>query len=55
MLPWADMMRLALERGLAPEAFWHLSVREWLWLTEPSKLQFGARELKSLMEAYPDG
>lgn len=55
MLPWADMMRLAVGRGITPDAFWQLSVREWLWLTSTSEPQFGRAELTSLMEAYPDG
>lgn len=55
MLPWAEMIRSALARGIAPRAFWRLSVREWLWLTTPPQAPFGATELKTLMEAYPDG
>jgi uncharacterized phage protein (TIGR02216 family) len=49
------MMKLAVGRGIAPEAFWRLSVREWLWLTTASDVRFGVTELEALMEAYPDG
>ena len=55
MLPWGDMMRAVLRLGITPAAFWQLSVREWLWLTATFDVQFGATELQSLMEKYPDG
>ncbi|MCR9079634.1 MAG: phage tail assembly chaperone [Hyphomonadaceae bacterium] len=55
MLPWAEMLQMAVARGLAPDAFWKLSVREWLWLTTSPKPDFDAAILKSLMEAHPDG
>lgn len=55
MLPWAEMMRSAVLRGIAPRAFWQLSVREWLWLTTSPQGQFGPTDLEALMEAYPDG
>lgn len=37
MLPWGEMMRAAIARGLTPEAFWVLSMREWRWLAEHSR------------------
>ncbi len=55
MLPWADMMRRATGWGIAPEAFWRLSVREWLWLTTTPDIPFGPTDLEALMEAHPDG
>jgi uncharacterized phage protein (TIGR02216 family) len=53
MLPWGEMLRAALAAGVAPGAFWRLSVREWRWLAGDSA---GAarRDLEGLMRRYPD-
>lgn len=32
---WAAMLRAALAMGVAPEAFWRLSLKEWRMLTAP--------------------
>ncbi|NQY98040.1 MAG: phage tail assembly chaperone [Henriciella sp.] len=55
MLPWAEMFRAAVSRGLSPEAFWQLSVREWLWLSALRDPSFDADDLLFLMETHPDG
>ena len=33
---WGAMLRAALALGVAPEAFWRLSLKEWRMLTEPA-------------------
>ncbi|MBL8548381.1 MAG: phage tail assembly chaperone [Hyphomonadaceae bacterium] len=53
MIPWRAWLALALSLGLAPEAFWRLSVREWRALTRaPAPLS--RTDLEALMRAYPD-
>lgn len=53
---WGEMLRLAVRLGVAPEAFWRLSLKEWRWLTEaPMQTAPMARgELNALMEGWPD-
>ncbi len=52
---WAGMLRLALAMGLAPGAFWRLSLREWGMLTERAAGSSMARaELERMAEAWPD-
>lgn len=53
---WAGMLRDGLRLGLAPEAFWRLSVREWHLLTERAGAPALGREaFVRLAEAWPDG
>ena len=33
MRVWAGMLQAAVRMGVAPEAFWRLSLREWRMLT----------------------
>lgn len=35
-IPWDAMLRSALRLGLTPEAFWALSLKEWVWLSRPA-------------------
>lgn len=53
---WAGMLRAALAMGVAPEAFWRLSLREWRMLkaAEPPAVM-GRAEFERLLEAYGDG
>jgi len=53
MLPWGAMLRAALSAGIAPEAFWRLSLREWRWLAAQSGGMSRGR-LADLMGAFPD-
>lgn len=50
------MLRLALSLGIAPEAFWRLSLKEWRMLTEtergPAPMARG--RLDELMGRWPD-
>ncbi|NUN67492.1 phage tail assembly chaperone [Pseudanabaena biceps] len=49
------MLRTAAGLGVAPEAFWRLSLREWRWLTAPrGGPALGRDGLRALMERYPD-
>ena len=53
---WGEMLRLAVGLGVAPEAFWRLSLKERRWLTQapgqPSPM--GRGEMERLMETWPD-
>ncbi len=54
--PWADWLRHAVTvLHLPPAAFWCLSVREWLMLTQiPHVPRLGRHDLETLMTLYPD-
>jgi uncharacterized phage protein (TIGR02216 family) len=54
--PWAAMLRTGAALGVAPEAFWLLSLREWRMLTErPTASEpMGRSELERMAEAWPD-
>ena len=54
--PWAGMLRLAGAMGVAPEAFWRLSVREWRMLTEWPEAAgpMGRSELDEMARRWPD-
>lgn len=52
---WAGRLRAAARLGIAPEAFWRLSVAEWRALTEAAQPErLGRSALAALMHAYPD-
>jgi len=57
MTSWPEMMRAASAMGIAPEAFWKLSVREWRWLTMPpgEAGPLGRAGLDEMMRRWPDG
>ncbi len=57
MTSWAEMLRTAARLGLAPEAFWRLSLREWRMLVEApaSAAPLGRAALERMMEGWPDG
>jgi uncharacterized phage protein (TIGR02216 family) len=49
------MLRTAAGLGVAPAAFWRLSLKEWRWLTAPAGGPgLGRAALTALMERYPD-
>lgn len=54
--PWGLMLRGAARAGVAPEAFWRLSLKEWRLLTEASVewAPLARREFEQLAEAWPD-
>ena len=49
------MLRAALSAGIAPDAFWRLSLREWRWLAGERGEAMSRAQLAALMGAYPDG
>jgi uncharacterized phage protein (TIGR02216 family) len=55
-LPWTEWLAIAaVKLGLSPEAFWRLSVWEWLALMEIFVPQAPSRgELAALLRAHPD-
>jgi len=53
--PWAGWLRRALELGLAPDAFWRLSFKEWRALTASAQAPALTRaEFDALARAFPD-
>lgn len=56
MTPWGGMLRAAARLGLGPEAFWRLSLREWLMLTERpgGGLPIGRLDFERMAEVWPD-
>lgn len=56
MTAWGAMLQAAVRMGVAPEAFWRLSLKEWRWLTAtPAQAQPMARsEFERMAEAWPD-
>lgn len=54
-MSWAAPLRLALSLGVAPEAFWRLSLVEWRMLTEaPPSPVLTRSGLADLIARYPD-
>ncbi len=53
MLPWSKMLRAALAAGIAPDAFWRLSMSEWRALTSRES---GLNQvwLAALLNSFPD-
>jgi hypothetical protein len=49
------MLRAALSAGIAPEAFWRLSLREWRWLAGNGGDAMSRMRFAVLMSAFPDG
>ena len=49
-IPWAVMLRGALRFGLTPEAFWALSLKEWISLSQTAEPggDLGARGVAAL-------
>ncbi len=54
-MSWAAPLRLALQMGLPPEAFWRLSLVEWRLLTQaPPQPVLTRADLTDLIARYPD-
>ena len=52
---WAEPLRLAVRLGIAPHAFWRLSLVEWRALTEtPPSPVLTRSGLTALIARYPD-
>lgn len=56
MTAWGAMLQAAARMGVAPEAFWRLSLKEWRWLTAGpvQALPMGRSEFERMAEAWPD-
>lgn len=54
--PWGAMMRTALMLGIAPDAFWRLSLAEWRMLTEDAGTAppISRAVLTGMTEMWPD-
>ncbi|MBX9615875.1 MAG: phage tail assembly chaperone [Caulobacteraceae bacterium] len=50
------MIQAALALGVAPEAFWRLSLKEWRMLSAPSAtgMWIARRDLDEMIRAWPD-
>jgi uncharacterized phage protein (TIGR02216 family) len=55
MTPWPALLRAALRMGIAPEAFWRLSLAEWRALTGGGGEVLGRGGFEELARRYPDG
>lgn len=54
-IPWGAMLRHAALLGIPPEAFWRLSLREWLWLARPNApAKLDEAGLRALAARFPD-
>ena len=54
---WSRQIRRASrEFGIAPDAFWRLSLKEWRALTgqPPGLAPLSRADLETLIDAYPD-
>lgn len=53
--PWGAMMAAALGFGVAPSAFWRLSLREWRVLIAPPPAEVLSRvAFDALLQRFPD-
>jgi len=54
MTPWPALLRLALQLGIAPEAFWRLSLAEWRALTSTRSEALTRAAFEDLARRFPD-
>lgn len=54
MTPWPQLLRLAVQMGIAPEAFWRLSLAEWRALTAEPSDALSRRGFEALANRFPD-
>lgn len=54
MTPWPALLRLALQMGIAPEAFWRLSLAEWRALTSAPGEALTRAAFEDLAQRFPD-
>ncbi len=54
LLPWGALLQAATRIGIAPEAFWRMSLKEWRMLTAGGAAVLGHTELGALAAQYPD-
>ena len=54
MTPWPALLRLALQMGIGPEAFWRLSLAEWRALTSAPGEALSRAAFEDLARRFPD-
>lgn len=54
MTPWPGLLRLAAQLGIAPEAFWRLSLAEWRALTGGDAEVLSRNAFEALAQRFPD-
>jgi len=54
MTPWPALLQLALRMGIAPEAFWRLSLKEWRALASAGGEALGRAGFEDLARRFPD-
>lgn len=54
MTPWPALLRLALQMGVGPEAFWRLSLAEWRALTSARSEALTRAAFDDLARRFPD-
>lgn len=53
--PWRAMLAAALALGIAPRAFWRLSLAEWRALVAPRAPEALTRaEFEAMVQSFPD-
>ncbi|MFZ2030042.1 MAG: phage tail assembly chaperone [Vitreimonas sp.] len=52
--PWARMLSLGAQLGLAPHLFWRLSLREWRSLNAPPHQALNRAAFEALAATHPD-
>ncbi|MGE0828019.1 MAG: phage tail assembly chaperone, partial [Hyphomonadaceae bacterium] len=53
--PWSAWLRLAAAMGVAPAAFWRLSLKEWRALAAPAtQSTFARSDFDALAARFPD-
>ena len=53
--PFDSWLRLSVTVfHLSPQAFWAMSVRDWLVLVTPQAPDISAKDIRELMKHYPD-
>ncbi|HRP10790.1 MAG TPA: phage tail assembly chaperone [Terricaulis sp.] len=53
--PWGAWLKAAFVFGLAPDAFWRLSLKEWRALTAAGAAPFDRSAFDALAAQFPDG
>ena len=54
MTPWPQLLRLAVQMGITPEAFWRLSLAEWRALTAEPSDALSRQGFEALARRFPD-
>jgi len=54
MTPWPQLIRLAAQLGVTPEAFWRLSLAEWRALSGGEAEALSRGQFDALTRRFPD-